>query len=281
MSAPGHRRPAGHARIEAAKAARAAAPLGVSNARPYILGAAGRDRGGGDRRAGVHQRERLQLDGRRRPPPCRPARPSPTAPPPARRPRRPPARRARLPRHQRLPAVHQPGQPLHRHVRHHGRRQWWSTSTRPTRRAPSTTSSSWPATATTTAPSCSAPTPRSASSRAGRRTPTARATRGRASPSPTRAGPTRTSRVSSSWPAPTSPTAPAPSSSSPSTTSRRSLDAQGTYVVFGTVTKGLDVLQAILATNVESGGLGGAPSPEVTVKSVTIGEASIASSTGD
>ncbi len=59
-----------------------------------------------------------------------------------------------------------------------------------------------------------------------------------------------------------------------------SLDAQGTYVVFGTVTKGLDVLQAILATNVDSGSLGGAPSPAVTVKSVTIGEASIASSTG-
>ena len=50
--------------------------------------------------------------------------------------------------------------------------------------------------------------------------------------------------------------------------------------MFGTVTKGLDVLQAILATNVDSGTLGGAPSPEVTVKSVTIGEASIVGGTG-
>jgi cyclophilin family peptidyl-prolyl cis-trans isomerase len=49
------------------------------------------------------------------------------------------------------------------------------------------------------------------------------------------------------------------------------LDAQGTYVVFGTVTQGLDVLQKILASNVEgTGGLGGAPSPEVTVTGVTI-----------
>ena len=48
------------------------------------------------------------------------------------------------------------------------------------------------------------------------------------------------------------------------------LDAQGTYVVFGTVTEGLDVLTKVLATNDA-----GAPSPEVTVNSVTIGQASL------
>ena len=59
------------------------------------------------------------------------------------------------------------------------------------------------------------------------------------------------------------------------------LDKSGTYVVFGTVTKGLDILEAILATNVaQPGGLGGAPSPEVTIKSVTIGVASIVDRTG-
>jgi cyclophilin family peptidyl-prolyl cis-trans isomerase len=61
-----------------------------------------------------------------------------------------------------------------------------------------------------------------------------------------------------------------------------SLDAQGTYVVFGTVTKGLDILQTILASNQDQpGGLGGAPSPPVTIKSVTIGQASIVGGTGD
>jgi len=60
-----------------------------------------------------------------------------------------------------------------------------------------------------------------------------------------------------------------------------SLDKSGQYVVFGTVTKGLDILQAVLATNVDQpGGLGGAPSPEVTIKSVTIGVASIVARTG-
>jgi peptidyl-prolyl cis-trans isomerase A (cyclophilin A) len=54
------------------------------------------------------------------------------------------------------------------------------------------------------------------------------------------------------------------------------LDAQGTYVSFGTVISGLDVLQKILASNVPgTGGLGGAPSPAVTVNSVTIGRASL------
>lgn len=50
------------------------------------------------------------------------------------------------------------------------------------------------------------------------------------------------------------------------------LDGQGTYVVFGQVTEGLDVLEAVLASHKEipSSGLGGAPDPEVTVNSVTI-----------
>ena len=52
------------------------------------------------------------------------------------------------------------------------------------------------------------------------------------------------------------------------------LDAQGTYVTFGKVTQGLDVLQKVLALNVDdpSSGLGGAPSRPVTVNSVTITE---------
>ena len=52
------------------------------------------------------------------------------------------------------------------------------------------------------------------------------------------------------------------------------LDTQGTYVTFGEVTEGLDVLQAILATNVDdpASGLGGAPDPPVTVNSVRIEE---------
>jgi peptidyl-prolyl cis-trans isomerase B (cyclophilin B) len=53
------------------------------------------------------------------------------------------------------------------------------------------------------------------------------------------------------------------------------LDSTGTYVVFGTVTEGLDVLQKVLASNVDAGDLGGAPSPEVTVNSVVIGQASL------
>lgn len=50
------------------------------------------------------------------------------------------------------------------------------------------------------------------------------------------------------------------------------LDGQGVYVVFGQVTEGLDVLEAVLASHKEipSSGLGGAPDPEVTVNSVTI-----------
>ncbi|MPY93019.1 MAG: peptidylprolyl isomerase [Acidimicrobiia bacterium] len=52
------------------------------------------------------------------------------------------------------------------------------------------------------------------------------------------------------------------------------LDAQGTYVTFGQVTEGLDVLAAILATHQAdpASNLGGAPSPPVTVNSVRIEE---------
>ena len=52
------------------------------------------------------------------------------------------------------------------------------------------------------------------------------------------------------------------------------LDAQGTYVTFGKVKAGLDVVQKILSLNVDnpSSGLGGAPSRPVTIKTVTITE---------
>ena len=50
------------------------------------------------------------------------------------------------------------------------------------------------------------------------------------------------------------------------------LDGQGTYVVFGEVTEGLDVLADILASHVDQpdNPLGGAPDPPVTVNSLTI-----------
>lgn len=51
------------------------------------------------------------------------------------------------------------------------------------------------------------------------------------------------------------------------------LDSQGTYVTFGKITTGLDVVQKIIGLNADQpGGLGGAPSHPVTVKSVTIAE---------
>jgi len=52
------------------------------------------------------------------------------------------------------------------------------------------------------------------------------------------------------------------------------LDSQGTYLKFGHVSTGLDVLQAILALNVDdpSSGLGGHPSRTVTVSSIEIQE---------
>lgn len=50
------------------------------------------------------------------------------------------------------------------------------------------------------------------------------------------------------------------------------LDEQGTYVVFGKVTGGLDVTKAIIALNSGSGSLGGSPSRPVEVTKVTITE---------
>ncbi|MSO58704.1 MAG: peptidylprolyl isomerase [Ilumatobacteraceae bacterium] len=50
------------------------------------------------------------------------------------------------------------------------------------------------------------------------------------------------------------------------------LDGQGTYVVFGKVTKGLDVAKTIIGLNAGSGQLGGAPSREVKIASVVITE---------
>lgn len=50
------------------------------------------------------------------------------------------------------------------------------------------------------------------------------------------------------------------------------LDSQGTYVVFGKISKGLDVAKAILGLNAGSGQLGGAPSRAVKITSVTIAE---------
>ena len=69
----------------------------------------------------------------------------------------------------------------------------------------------------------------------------------------------------------------APSTSSASAPSASSLNAQGTYVTFGHVTSGLDVLQKIVGLNQDCNpndqtGLGGAPSRVVTVKTVTITE---------
>jgi len=48
------------------------------------------------------------------------------------------------------------------------------------------------------------------------------------------------------------------------------LDGQGTYVNFGKVVSGLDVVKGILALNAGSGDLGGAPSRTVVVNSVAI-----------
>ena len=51
------------------------------------------------------------------------------------------------------------------------------------------------------------------------------------------------------------------------------LNSQGTYVVFGHVTAGMDVLKNVMALNVDqNNGLGGAPSRAVIVNSVTINE---------
>jgi cyclophilin family peptidyl-prolyl cis-trans isomerase len=48
------------------------------------------------------------------------------------------------------------------------------------------------------------------------------------------------------------------------------LDSQGTYVNFGKVASGLDIVKGILALNSGSGDLGGAPSRTVVVNSVAI-----------
>ena len=50
------------------------------------------------------------------------------------------------------------------------------------------------------------------------------------------------------------------------------LDSQGTYVTFGKISKGLDVVQAIQALNAGEGDLGGAPSRPVKINSVIISE---------
>lgn len=51
------------------------------------------------------------------------------------------------------------------------------------------------------------------------------------------------------------------------------LDSQGTYVTFGKVSKGLDVLKKIIGLHeATSDGLGGKPSRTVTVKTITITE---------
>ncbi len=50
------------------------------------------------------------------------------------------------------------------------------------------------------------------------------------------------------------------------------LDSQGTYVTFGKITKGLDVVNAILALNSGEGALGGAPSKPVKIDTVVITE---------
>jgi cyclophilin family peptidyl-prolyl cis-trans isomerase len=50
------------------------------------------------------------------------------------------------------------------------------------------------------------------------------------------------------------------------------LDSQGTYVTFGSVTKGLDITQKILGMSAGEGALGGAPKTPVKINSVTITE---------
>lgn len=55
------------------------------------------------------------------------------------------------------------------------------------------------------------------------------------------------------------------------TTACSNLNSQGTYVVFAHVTNGLDVLQNVLKLNVDQpGGLGGAPSKQVLIKSISV-----------
>ena len=53
------------------------------------------------------------------------------------------------------------------------------------------------------------------------------------------------------------------------------LDSQGTYVTFGNVVEGLDVLESIMGLHQDdpTSPLGGGPSRPVTIESVTITEA--------
>lgn len=51
-----------------------------------------------------------------------------------------------------------------------------------------------------------------------------------------------------------------------------SLDSQGSYITFGHITRGLDIVKKILALNVGTGNLGGKPSKDVIIKTVTIEE---------
>jgi peptidyl-prolyl cis-trans isomerase B (cyclophilin B) len=50
------------------------------------------------------------------------------------------------------------------------------------------------------------------------------------------------------------------------------LNSQGTYVVFGKISEGLDVVKTIIGLNSGSGSLGGAPSRTVEITTVTITE---------
>ena len=50
------------------------------------------------------------------------------------------------------------------------------------------------------------------------------------------------------------------------------LNSQGTYVVFGKITKGLDVVKTIIGLNSGTGDLGGVPSRDVEITTVSITE---------
>ena len=95
----------------------------------------------------------------------------------------------------------------------------------------------------------------------GSRTPRTPPIPGRATPSRTRAPASSTCRAISPWPG-----RPAPNSAGAqyffcAGASCSQLNSQGTYVTFGATTSGLNVLEKILALNVNNNnGLGGAPS---------------------
>ena len=165
----------------------------------------------------------------------------------------------------RAPAVHRPGRDVHGDVPHERGRHRRRPRHRRASRARSTTSSRSPATATTTT---------------------------RASSAPHRASPARSSRAAAETnadsPGYTIPDegagfvyeagqlvmarTPEPNSAGGQwffvTDPPATPDPTGTYVVFGTITEGLDVARAIR----ELGGDDGAPSREVTVETVEITE---------